>query len=379
MNVGSFRLTVSAHFVYSGQVGGAEHMIYNLLRGIWRRDVAVTVTCAKATHLAIGFRMECDAQPNVRVVEVGGHGPRFLSEQLACFSGQLASDAVLFPNYFVPPFVPRRVGRVVGVLLDQQYRHFPANFSYRKRVWLRWAHALAIRRAERLVVVSDFVRKDALRLLGNRFAKKLAVVPIPVSWDRFGPNPSTALDSNGPPVILAVAAHYPHKNLATLLRAFAEVLRRRPSARLILCGQESSRLRGDLNAPASLSGLAEDLGIAKSVEIPGYVDDFVLGDYYRRATLFAFPSLFEGFGMPPVEALGLGLPTLTTRCAAIPEVTLGLAQYIDNPMSHLEWADRMIDIADAPARYRPPPEVVALIRATYAPERIASLYLAACS
>lgn len=365
-------MTVAAHFVYAGKVGGAEHMLYNLLRGLWRRGVALEILCARSAHLAPEFVTECLAQPGVRIVEVGGPGPRFVAEQRACFDAGPA-DAVLFPNYFVPPVVPRRLGRVVGVLHDLQYRHFPMHFSGRKRAWLRVAHALAIRRADRLVVISEFVRQDALRLLGHQFADKVVVIPNPISWDRFGPPPETQPPSG--PCILAVAAQYPHKNLEVLLRAFAVVVQRRPDTRLVLCGQDSASLRGIAGAQGSLSTLAATLGVASNVEITGYIDDTALGVHYRRATLFAFPSLFEGFGMPPVEALGFGLPTLTTRCTALPEVTLGLAHYVDDPASVGEWAERIGAMLDDPERYRPAPADVSRLRAAYAPDRVAALYL----
>ena len=126
------RLAVAAHFVYAGQVGGAEHMLYNLLRGLWRHDIELTVLCGVADRLDRLFRAELQARPNARLIERGGDGVRFLAEQRACFTPGVEADAVLFPNYFVPPVVDRRLGRVVGVLHDLQYRHFRMNFSRRK-------------------------------------------------------------------------------------------------------------------------------------------------------------------------------------------------------------------------------------------------------
>ncbi len=376
-----FRLAVAAHFVHAGRVGGAEHMLYNLLRGFWRSNTALTVLCSDAARLDPAFLDEVAAQGDrVRLVECGGSGPRFLAEQRACLLPGLEADAVLFPNYFVPPVVPRHLGQVACVLHDMQYRHLSMNFSRRKRAWLRLAHTLAVRRCDRLIVISEFVRQDALRFLGSRFEDKVTVIPNPISWERFGParlEPPTGPVNPGPPRILSVAAQYDHKNLATLIRAFAQVAARLPEARLVLCGQDYNQLRGVSGVRGTLASLAASLGIADQVEITGYIDDAALGQHFRTATMFAFPSIFEGFGMPPVEALGFGLPTLTTRCAALPAVTLGLASHVDDPHDATEWADKILTILASPRRYAPSPHQAAQLRAHYAPDRIASLHLAA--
>lgn len=375
---GLFRLAVAAHFVHAGQVGGAEHMLYNLLRGIWQargpNETALEILVSDPARLDRHFLTEIAGQgARVRLTTAGGPGPRFLAEQRAVLSN-VKADATLFPNYYVPPLLPRSLGRIVCILHDMQYRHFSMNFSTRKRAWLRIAHALTIRRCDRLIVISEFVRQDALRFLGREFEHKISVVPNPISWDRFGTGPIIP----GPPRILTVAAHYAHKNLPTLIRAFALVAKRWPDATLVLCGQDYAGLRGVSGQGGSLSGLAESLGIGGQVEITGYLDDHALGNQFRRATMFAFPSIFEGFGMPPVEALGFGLPTLITGRTALPEVTLGLAHTVIDPHSPIEWAAKLAAMLADPVAYRPDPAGVTRLRAQYAPSRIARLHLAAC-
>jgi glycosyltransferase involved in cell wall biosynthesis len=92
--------------------------------------------------------------------------------------------------------------------------------------------------------------------------------------------------------------------------------------------------------------------------------------------VFAFPSLFEGFAMPPVEALGFGLPVVASRSSGIPETTLGLAVYLDEPRDSHALADRLGEVLDDPAAFRPSVEAVAEVRAAYAPARIGAVYRA---
>jgi glycosyltransferase involved in cell wall biosynthesis len=374
------RLAIATHFVYSGRVGGAEHMLYNLIRGFWRNDVYLDLLCGQRENLDAAFLLEVNEQKNVRVFENGRNTSRFISEQLSCFDSNLSADVILFPNYFVPPIIPSRLGAVVCVLHDMQYRHIRANFSWRKRLWLRLAHHLAVRCCDRLVVISEFVRQDALRWLGNDFSDRIEVIPNPISWDRFGGLPSGVppFGEKQQPCILSLCAQYEHKNLPTLIRAFAILVSRRPDVRLVLCGQDYGTLRGVSGTSGDLMALSRSLGIADHVRITGYVDDNALAQLFREATVFAFPSVFEGFGMPPVEALGLGLPTLTTRSTALPEVTLGLAQYVEDPYDLNEWASRLEAMVDDPDAFRPGAADIVRLQTRYSPKGIAAAYIDLC-
>jgi glycosyltransferase involved in cell wall biosynthesis len=373
----TLKVTVVGHFVYRGRVGGAEQMFYNLVHGMVRRGAELTLLCGSTTNLDPHFINELKQHETVRLVEWGGGMRRFVAEQGACLNRSLHSDAVLFPNYFVPPLVSRKLGRIVTVLHDLQYRYFPENFSSYKRVWLDHALRLALHKADTLVVISNSVRDDLLSWLGNDHANKICVIPNPVSWDRFGDDLAAAPPLPNP-YVLTVAAQYAHKNLVTLVRAFASVARVDPDIQLVFCGQEFGSLLGVTGRGADLSALAAELGIAERVHFTGYLGDAELGRWYRGATMFAFPSLFEGFGMPPVEALGFGLPTLTSRISSLVETTLGSAHYVDAPLDATEWADRILEIMRNPAIFRPSSQQVAKLKAVYHPERVAELYLRAC-
>ena len=372
------RLLVTGHFVFAGRVGGAEHMFYNLVRGLGEAGTPPGVLCASEHNLDPGFVAEL--LPG-QLVACGGNGSRFVGEQRAALRPGLRADAVLFPNYFVPPLVPRRLGRVATVIHDVQFRHFPQYFAGRKRAWLTASQALAMRRADTVVAISGFVRDDLLSIYGSRFERKLATIPNPISWDRFGPPAGTEPGEQRPlerPYILSVAAQYAHKNLPVLVRAFAEVARRVPDLMLVFCGQPYGGLRGVAGSRDGLEKLVAELGLEDRVHQTGYVDDRTLGRWYRHAAMFAFPSVFEGFGMPPVEALGFGLPTLTTTRTALPETTMGLAVGVADPLSAAEWADRLFQVWRDPAAFRPSPGDVARLRTRYSPAVVGRQYADAC-
>ena len=137
---------------------------------------------------------------------------------------------------------------------------------------------------------------------------------------------------------------------------------------LVLVGQLRRNLAGrssatDVDAPGS-----------SNVVVTGFVDDAVLGELYRRAAVFAFPSLFEGFGLPIVEALGLRVPTVTTRCTAIPEVGGAYPIYVDDPLSAPELAEALRTALDKPDSARPNITEAQALRELYAPAAIAERY-----
>lgn len=342
-------------------------MVRNLVQGLSELGVSIEVLARAG---------DWEPMPGVEVFEVPGRLNRFLAASYAAAARRRSYEVFLGTNYFVPPLATWG-RRVCAVVHDIQYVHFPEFFSARKRTWLRLAHAATLRIADVVVAISESVRADLVSAHGSMWADKIVVIPDPVSWERFT---NDAVEPAPFPYVLTVAAHYPHKNIETLIRAFGR-LKQNPDLadlRLVVVGQTRSGLVSVVGEDRLSSALAES-PVADDIECVGYVDDSELGRWYRGASVFALPSLFEGFGMPAVEALGFGIPTVTTRCGALPQTTLGLAQYVDDPLDDSELADLLATLLRDRMRYVPTAEAVEEIRAAYAPRRVAELYLEALS
>ena len=143
------------------------------------------------------------------------------------------------------------------------------------------------------------------------------------------------------PYVLAVGNAYPHKNMETLLRAFRLVRTAHPDLRLIFAGREDVFARRLVESP-NARALEEAF-----LFIPNPTDRH-LAALYDRALVFVFPSLIEGFGFPPLEAMKSGLPVAASRAGSLPEI-LGDAALFFDPRSPEEMAHCLIRLVEDPA------------------------------
>jgi glycosyltransferase involved in cell wall biosynthesis len=248
---------------------------------------------------------------------------------------------------------------------------------------MRTCHEITLRRCDAVVAISDWVKNDIVKHYGYRWESRVRTIWNPVAIDRFS-QPAEQYFTNGRPYILCTAVDRPAKNLSTLIRAFALLRERFPEHCLVLSGQMRNQDRTwrrrsrslELKLP-SAADLVVDLGLSKHVVLTGFVSDPQLGGLYRGASLFVLPSLFEGFGMPAVEALALGVPTLVSGLPVLREVTLGRAAYIKNPLNEHEMAEQIAAELEKGDVARPAIEVRREIQNCFAPQTIARQYFLA--
>ena len=145
--------------------------------------------------------------------------------------------------------------------------------------------------------------------------------------------------------LLAVSTLHPHKNLDGLLRAFAQFRRTHPDFRLIVCG-----MHGFFTGP--LHELRESLGLADSVEFPGWIPRQDVYELFARAWAFLYPSLFEGFGMPVLEGMAAGVPTACSGIEPLASIA-GQAALLFDPHDVNAIAGAMLRLVDdEPLRQR---------------------------
>ncbi len=244
-------------------------------------------------------------------------------------------DLVHSMAYALPLVCP---ARSVVTVHDLSFLLFPEAFNPANRLYLTTFTRLTVRRADALVAVSENTRRDLVRLLGAR-PERVAVVPNGVD-PAFRPLDPEAVArfrrERGLPeaYILFVGTLEPRKNLTTLLRAYAR-LRQMAQVphRLVVVGGVGWRYQGVLP-------LIEELGLRDEVVFAGFVPHQELPWWYGAADLFVFPSLYEGFGFPPLEAMACGTPVVSSNAASLPEV-VGDAGRLVSPRDVEELAEGM--------------------------------------
>jgi glycosyltransferase involved in cell wall biosynthesis len=204
---------------------------------------------------------------------------------------------------------------------------------------LRFERSLrsALRRADAVIAVSDSTRRDLVARFGVR-PERIDVI----HWgaDPVDPPPAVAPASA---LVLAFGGDAPRKNTSGVLAGFAHASKRVPAARLALVGLSGAKKRAEYEA------LANRLGIADKVRFEGYVSDADLQRLYGEAAALFYPSLYEGFGMPVVEAMASGVPVVASNLTSIPEV-VGDAGVLVDPRDEAAAGEALAKVLGDPAR-----------------------------
>lgn len=281
------RIGINALYLIPGGVGGTETYLRCLVAAMERHASGhEIVVFTNRETVQLGHRCE--------VLPVRAHFRpwRILYEQLALpavLRGR-GVDVLLNPGFTAPLLAP--VPQVT-VFHDLQHKRHPEFFRWFDLPFWRlllWASA---KRSTRLIAVSEATRKDLLRYYG----RDAAVVPHGVEQEFF----AIAARREPGDYLLYPSTTHPHKNHVRLLRVFARLCQRWQGLRLVLTGVPGF-------ADARVRQAIRELGLDAAVECCGWVPRGELLELYRRARGFVYPSLFEGFGMPVLEAMAAGLP-----------------------------------------------------------------------
>jgi glycosyltransferase involved in cell wall biosynthesis len=229
-----------------------------------------------------------------------------------------APDLLHFPLSIT---IPRGTGLpYVTSVLDLQHEVYPQFFSRTELAYRRFAYRAAATGSELVVTISEHAKETIIERLGVP-AERVRVIYLGIDHERLRPG-----TERREPTLLYPANAWPHKNHGRLFQAFDLIRPERPELRLILTG----------------SGL-ESLPPHEGVEIRGHVARDELIHLYRTAQALVFPSLYEGFGLPPLEAMACGCPVAASNTAALPEILGDACRYFD-PTDPEDIAATVLDV-----------------------------------
>jgi glycosyltransferase involved in cell wall biosynthesis len=237
-------------------------------------------------------------------------------------AGRLRADLAFFPHYDVP--LTHGAPPSVVTVQDLSHWRLPELFPAWKRRLGLVVLGRAVRRAARVVVTSGATRRDLLERFPHA-ERRLEVVPLGVGRD-FAERPvdpaALARARALGPYLLCVGNRKPHKNLGAAVEALARLRATHPGLRLVLVGRH-------FPGEDAVRARAVALGVADAVVEMGEAGEDDLRALYACGECLLFPSLYEGFGLPVLEAMSLGLPVVASDRASIPEVAGGAALIVD--------------------------------------------------
>lgn len=243
-------------------------------------------------------------------------------------------------QYIMPPRITAKTVVTIHDLAHERYPEFsPSLEGIRMRKLVPWS----ARRADHIITVSEYSANDLVSLYG--VPRNKITVTYQAPSEKFRPQDKEAcrtqlrelygIDS---PFVLYVGRVQVRKNLNRVAEAFARVRQRHPGLKLVIVGKP------DL-AYEKLLAKVDELGLKEHVHFSGYIEADCLPLFYNAAEMFVFPSIFEGFGLPVMEAMASGVPTITSRGSCLEEVAGDGALLVD-PLSVESIAAAMAQILE---------------------------------
>jgi glycosyltransferase involved in cell wall biosynthesis len=229
-------------------------------------------------------------------------------------------DVIHFPLSVMVPPVERPP--TVTTVHDLQHELYPRFFSRAELAYRRRVYGWTVRRSRMLIAISEHARGTLLERYGLE-PDRVRTIPLGIDHDRFSPDgrPREAF-------LLYPANRWRHKNHDRLFEALAIVRRERPDLRLVLTGTGH-----------------DHSSLPSGVESLGHVSADELVDLYRSAACLVFPSLYEGFGLPPLEAMACGCAVAVSNATSLPEICGDAAEYFD-PLDAEEMAAAIVRALD---------------------------------
>lgn len=241
-------------------------------------------------------------------------------------------DVFWSPHYNSPIF-PTRAGKTLLTIPDLAHISMAdfMGFSLLMKIYSHFLIYFGLFKSNYVTTISEFSKNEILKYSDIR--NKIKVISLGVDLSKFTfKNPIDNFDSistkyNIPiDYILFVGNVKPHKNLKNLIYAFEEIIKSNSEIHLVIIGKKDGFITGDTEL---FDYINKNKKLESKIKFTGYVEDQDLPLIYRHSKIFAFPSLYEGFGFPPLEAMASGCPVIASTAASIPEICGDAVLYFD--------------------------------------------------
>lgn len=257
-----------------------------------------------------------------------------ISEQLKYPFVIPSCDIFISPHYNIPLF-PVKAKNFIVTIHDMYHIDYQHLLSLKQRIYVNILMRAAIILSKNIITVSYFSKQQIIRFTNKNVEDRVNVIYNGIDQKIFHTKVTIEKKEN---YILFVGNVKPHKNLLNSLKAFKLLLKQFPTVKFYVVGKKDGFINGGVE---HLAEIIDELN--NKVTFTGWVDDAELVNYYRNALLLIFPSFYEGFGLPPLEAMSCGCPVIASNLSSIPEVC-GSAAYYFNPYDYYNIAEALAEV-----------------------------------
>lgn len=252
-------------------------------------------------------------------------------------------DVWIFPNFVRFPLFSKKIKSVV-IIYDLSFVKYP-QFAKRVGPYLRAAVPRSIKKATHIITISENSKQEIIETYGTR-SDKISLIYPAIDHEAYQPQPKTAIaklkrklkiEGN---YILYTGTLEPRKNIVRLVEAYAHLPKELQQKYQLVLGGAKGWLNDEL-----------DQTLSKYKHLPiqllGYVADDDLPALYTGAGVFLYPSIYEGFGIPPLEAMACGTPVITSNTSSLPEV-VGKAAILIDPIKTTDITKALVQVLENP-------------------------------
>lgn len=384
-NRGKMRVGIDLSFVKANHKnGGTEAQVKNIIKGLVKLQKACktpedfSFVCFIHRELFEEYRAYFPEVEFCVYDLPGGHAlrtVRFQTRVLGKLLKENKVDLLYFPTFQTGLRRHWDVPVVVNPH-DIQFKYYPEYFSAGKRAYYQLFYTNALVKADRIVAISDYAMQTYRAHFGKIVDKKITRIYNPVDLLRFEDGwKKEKVEGVDGDFILCVNSLTKHKNLITLVKAYEILVRSLRERGEKETGIPKLVLAGPAwNGENEISEYIRAHDLTKQVIVTGFLEEMQLAWLYNNAKVFVTTSLYEGFGMTPIEAMAAECPVISSKDTSLYEVTMGLATYYEPTTDPKALSQVIKAVLDKP----PSPETLKRCRQAvqkYRPERVAAQYI----
>lgn len=338
------KIGIDTLFLIPGKHGGTETYLRNLLLNLAKIDKENEYILFTNKENSGNFGIKQDNFSEVLCNFSARYKPiRVFYEQmiLPIMARRYQIDVLHFPAYVSLAISSFRLKSIVTIH-DIMFHYYPENYPKGQLLYFKHLIPASAKRGKMIIAVSNNTKKDIIKIL--EIPENKVTVTYEAPDERFNNNLSDTEKDRVKKIynlpdrfILSVASFNPHKNIDGLIRSFSLIKKNYDSlCQLVLVGMKSSYY-------SKIISVIEKLKLDKDVLFIGHVSDKDLPYLYSLANIYVFPSFFEGFGLPPLEAMACGCPVVASNVTSIPEV-VGEAGILIDPHNIEKMAEAIYKV-----------------------------------